>query len=239
MLKTTMPTLKRLSRAIRLAFDGVDVPTSRASLRSVCGWDKHDWHTSDTCLVPNKQSQLHDSLFAAARATREDIIAFIKKAKTKKYSPKILDVCKKFENTNTKPVLPDDAPVAVVLFAGGGIEAGMVQAGIRPVIAVEFDPSKPELSQAIASVHHHNFSEYGCKVIQRTVQVVAQSGFIGFPQSPDYLHASSVCANFSQAHTAKAGKSGENSDDLTGAIAYLVATIIYRWVILTWGCGQS
>ena len=86
-------------------------------------------------------------------ATREDIIAFIKKAKTKKPSPK-LDVCKNFDHTKLKPVLPDDAPIAVVLFAGGGgIDAGMVQAGIRPVIAVEFDPSKPELSQAISSVH--------------------------------------------------------------------------------------
>ena len=64
-------------------------------------------------------------------ATKEDIIAFIKKAKTKKPSPK-LDVCKNFDNTKLKPVLPDDAPIAVVLFAGGGgIEAGMVQAGIR------------------------------------------------------------------------------------------------------------
>jgi len=79
-------------------------------------------------------------------ATKEDIIAFIKRAKTKKPSPK-LDVCKNFDNTKLKPVLPDDAPVAVVLFAGGGgIEAGMVQAGIRPVIAVEFDPTKLDLS---------------------------------------------------------------------------------------------
>ncbi|MBD2249383.1 DNA cytosine methyltransferase [Nostoc sp. FACHB-888] len=151
-------------------------------------------------------------------ATREDIIAFIKKAKSKKSSPK-LDVCKNFDNTDKKPVLPDDAPIAVVLFAGGGgIEAGMVQAGIRPVIAVEFDPSKPELSKAIAKTHHHNFSEYGCRIIQLTVQEVAQSGFIGFPRHPDYLHASPVCANFSQAHTAKAGKGIETADDLTAAI---------------------
>lgn len=141
------------------------------------------------------------------------------KAKTKKPSPK-LDVCKNFDNTKLKPVLPDDAPIAVVLFAGGGgIEAGMVQAGIRPVIAVEFDPSKPELSRAIAKNHHHNFSEYGCKVIQLTVQEVARLGFIGFPCHPDYLHASPVCANFSQAHTAKAGKGIETADDLTAAIA--------------------
>ncbi|WP_242054110.1 hypothetical protein [Nostoc sp. FACHB-888] len=59
-------------------------------------------------------------------------IALIKKAKTKKPSPR-LDVCKNFDNTKLKPVLPDDAPIAVVLFAGGGgIEAGMVQAWYSP-----------------------------------------------------------------------------------------------------------
>ncbi|WP_375467228.1 DNA cytosine methyltransferase [uncultured Nostoc sp.] len=144
---------------------------------------------------------------------------FIKRAKSKKSSPK-LDVCKNFDNTKIKPVLPDNAPIAVVLFAGGGgIEAGMVEAGIRPVIAVEFDPSKPELSQAIAKTHHHNFSEYGCRIIQLTVQEVARLGLIGFPRRPDYLHASPVCANFSQAHTAKAGKGIETASDLTAAIA--------------------
>ncbi len=152
-------------------------------------------------------------------ATTEDITSFIKKAKSKKTSPK-LDVCKNFDNTKIKPVLPNDAPIAVVLFAGGGgIEAGMVEAGIRPVIAVEFDPSKPELSRAIAKTHHHNFSEYGCRIIQLTVQEVAQSGFLDFPPRPDYLHASPVCANFSQAHTAKAGKGIETADDLSAAIA--------------------
>ncbi|WP_148220476.1 DNA cytosine methyltransferase [Nostoc punctiforme] len=153
-------------------------------------------------------------------AAREDIIAFIKKAKTKKYSPKILHVCKNFDNTKLKPILPNDAPIAVVLFAGGGgIEAGMVNSGIRPVIAVEFDPTKPDLSRAIALNHHHNFSEYGCRIVQLTVQEVARLGFIGFPRRPDYLHASPVCANFSQAHTAKAGKGVETADDLSAAIA--------------------
>ena len=135
---------------------------------------------------------------------------------------------KNFENTKLKPVLPDDAPIAVVLFAGGGgIEVGMVEAGIRPVIAVEFDPTKPDLSRAMpaatsrtnAKTHHHNFSEYGCRIIQLTVQEVAQSGFLGFPRHPDYLHASPVCANVSLAHTAKAGKGIETADDLTAALA--------------------
>ncbi|WP_242062949.1 DNA cytosine methyltransferase [Nostoc sp. FACHB-145] len=143
-------------------------------------------------------------------STRDDIIAFIKRAKAKKQSP-------------SKPILPTNAPTAVVLFAGGGgIEAGMVQAGIRPVVAVEHDPTKLQLSAAIAQSHHRNFSEYGCKVIQQTVQEIARSGFIGFPANPDYLHASPVCANFSQAHTAKAGAAIETADDLTAAQAVAV-----------------
>jgi DNA (cytosine-5)-methyltransferase 1 len=142
-------------------------------------------------------------------STKEEIIAFIKRAKTKSHS---------------KPKLPDNAPIAVVLFAGGGgVEAGMLSAGIRPVVAVEHDPSKPKLSSAIAHTHHRNFSEYGCKIIQQTVQEVARLGFQGFPQKPDYLHASPVCANFSQAHTAKAGGLCETPDDLSAAQAVAAA----------------
>lgn len=102
----------------------------------------------------------------------------------------------------------------------------MVLSGIRPVVAVEFDPTKPKLSGAIAHTYHHNFHEYGCKVIQQSVQVVAQLRFEGFPQKPDYLHASPVCANFSQAHTAKAGVALETSDDMSAA--YAVATAIQQ-----------
>jgi DNA (cytosine-5)-methyltransferase 1 len=117
-----------------------------------------------------------------------------------------------------EPVLRYNAPTAVVLFAGGGgIEAGMVQTGIRPVVAVEYDPTKPDLSRAIATSHHRNFHEYGCSVIQQTVQDVALSRFSGFPVNPDYLHASPVCANFSQAHTAKAGIASETEDDKSAA----------------------
>ncbi|MEA5527322.1 DNA cytosine methyltransferase [Nodularia spumigena] len=141
--------------------------------------------------------------------TREEIIVFIKRAKAK--SPR-------------KPKLTANTPIAVVLFAGGGgVEAGMLQAGFRPVFAVEFDPTKPKLSRAIAQTHNRNFSEYGCKVIQQTVQKVAASGFQGFPQRPDYLHASPVCANFSQAHTAKAGAALETPDDLSAAQAVALA----------------
>jgi DNA (cytosine-5)-methyltransferase 1 len=143
------------------------------------------------------------------KVSREEIVNFIVRAKQQKAS-------------NSLPItpnsLPKSAPSAVILFAGGGgIEAGMVEAGIRPAIAVEHDPTKPKLSSAMTKVHRQNFPD--CKVIQQTVQQVAESGFIDFPLYPDYLHDSSVCSRFSQSHTAKAGQRGETNEDISAAQA--------------------
>lgn len=89
-------------------------------------------------------------------------------------------------------------PIAVVLFSGGGgVECGLVEAGVTPVVAIEFDPTKPQLSKAIADCHEFNFPD--CKVVRQTVQEVAAAGFLGFPQELDILWASPVCSNFSQA----------------------------------------
>jgi DNA (cytosine-5)-methyltransferase 1 len=89
-------------------------------------------------------------------------------------------------------------PIAVVLFAGGGgVESGMLKVGIEPIVAVEFDPTKPKLSKAIADAHQNNFPY--CRIIRQTVQEVANQGFPGFPLAPDILWASPVCANFSVA----------------------------------------
>jgi DNA (cytosine-5)-methyltransferase 1 len=124
-----------------------------------------------------------------------------------------------------KPILAKDARIGVVLFAGGGgIEAGMVEAGICPVIAVEFDPDKPKFSSAIADCHDRNFSEYGCRVIRETVQKVANDGFLGFPRSPDYLHASPVCSNFSNAKT----NGIESDDDKSAALAVASAITMLK-----------
>ena len=144
------------------------------------------------------------------------IIDFIDKAKKQaKIDPASLLPCP-LSPAPGKPKLPNDAPIAIVLFSGGGgIEAGMVEAGIRPVVAVEYDPTKPKLSSAIADNHDQNFAEYGCKIIRQSVQEVADSGFIGFPRQPDYLHASPVCSNFSQANTGNS----ENAQDVSSAIA--------------------
>ncbi|NEP51585.1 MAG: hypothetical protein F6K65_23390 [Moorea sp. SIO3C2] len=103
---------------------------------------------------------------------------------------------------------------AVILFSGGGgVEAGMVEAGIEPLIAVEFDKKRPELSAAIAVAHEANFPR--CKVIRKTVEEVAASDMSEFPASPDILWASPVCSNFSIAKIS----AEETEDDIKSAIA--------------------
>lgn len=125
-----------------------------------------------------------------------------------------------------KPVIPSNAPIAVVLFAGGGgIEAGMVEAGIRPVVAVEFNPEKSKLSGALADCHSLNFSEYGCSVIRETVQQLSSAGFPGFPNTPDYLHASPMCSHFSNA---LAGDAIETEDDIRAAMAVTNAIAVMQ-----------
>jgi DNA (cytosine-5)-methyltransferase 1 len=113
------------------------------------------------------------------------------------------------------PTLPEEAPIGVVLFAGGGgVECGMIAGGIRPVLCVECDPKKPTLSKALAQNNHLNFKPYGGRVINQTVEQVALAGFSDFPYAPDYLHASPVCSNFSLANKGK-----ESLEDIEAAIA--------------------
>lgn len=111
----------------------------------------------------------------------------------------------------------ESKPIAVVLFSGGGgVEAGMINAGIEPILAVEYDPDKPELSEALAASHEANFPR--CKVIRRTVSECAADNFPGFPLEPDILWASPVCSNFS---VAKNGK--EQPSDIEAASAVVAA----------------
>lgn len=130
-----------------------------------------------------------------------------------------------------KPKLKPDAPKAVIFFSGGGgIEAGMVMAGIRPAIAVEFDPTKPELSANLADMHDRNFGEYGSKTIRRSVQDVSRMKFPGFPREVDFLHASPVCSNFSPA---KSQGIEEQSDiDCAEAVANAIAILNPRFFTL-------
>jgi DNA (cytosine-5)-methyltransferase 1 len=108
-------------------------------------------------------------------------------------------------------------PCAVVLFSGGGgVECGMVAAGIEPILAVEYDPDKPDVSAELAASHEVNFPR--CKVLRRTVSECAADDFPGFPHEPDILWASPVCSNFS---VAKNGK--EQPSDIEAASAVVAA----------------
>ncbi|HEY9711050.1 MAG TPA: DNA cytosine methyltransferase [Oculatellaceae cyanobacterium] len=113
------------------------------------------------------------------------------------------------------PTLEKNAPIAVIMFAGGGgVECGLIEAGIRPVISVECDPTNPDLSRELAHNNHLNFKPYGGKVLFQTVEDLAKNSFAGIPLNPDYLVACPVCSNFSQA---KGGT--EQQRDLDAAIA--------------------
>ncbi len=119
------------------------------------------------------------------------------------------------------PQLPDDAPTAVILFAGGGgIECGMIEAGIRPVMSIEYDPTNIELSRALADNNHLNFKSYGGTVRRQTVQELADSDFSGVPRQPDYLAASPIGSNFSNRSDGK-----ETLKDIDAAISIAKAII--------------
>lgn len=99
----------------------------------------------------------------------------------------------------------------VVGFAGGGgVESGLYDAGIHPTLSIEFDPKKPELSNAIADVHQQNFNH---KLLRVTVQ---DWGKDNFPDSEDcqYAHFSPVCCNFSQEINR-----GDMQNDISSAFA--------------------
>ncbi|NEP55992.1 MAG: ParB N-terminal domain-containing protein [Symploca sp. SIO2G7] len=106
---------------------------------------------------------------------------------------------------------------AVILFAGGGgVEAGLIEAGIEPLLSVEYDPDKPELSEAMNDAHEANFPQ--CRVIRRTVQELAAEDFPGFPEGVDVVWASPPCKNYSAAKR----NAVEQVDDVAAAKAVVV-----------------
>ncbi len=77
--------------------------------------------------------------------------------------------------TASRPTLPSDAPTAGYLCGGAGImSAGFEAAGIRSVWNIDRDPNDLKLSDAIADIYESNFDS---RVIRRTLQEVAQTGF--------------------------------------------------------------
>lgn len=140
-------------------------------------------------------------------------------------------------NYTQRPTLSNDAPIGITFFSGGGgIDAGMILADINPKYAVEFDPQDPKLSARLADSHHTNFSD--CRLIRRTVQDIARLNFPGFPRKPDYLHASPVCTNFSNAVSKI---KGENQTDIDAAqaVAKAIEALAPRYFTLEQVAGYK
>lgn len=123
-----------------------------------------------------------------------------------------------------KPALPPNAPTIVTAFAGGGgVETGAVMAGIRPIASVEYDPTMPNLSKALADANDYNFADYGHEVIRRSIQDCADE----LPRA-DIFHASPVCTNFSLAKRDRGERSldVEMADAVTRAIGSVQSRIV-------------
>ncbi|ELS01137.1 site-specific DNA methylase [Xenococcus sp. PCC 7305] len=118
-----------------------------------------------------------------------------------------------------KLTIPSKAPIAVVGFAGGGgVECGLLAAGIRPALSIEFNPQDPKLSSAIADCHEANFSEYG-KLLRMTVEDWTSQDFPDCPDRVDVAHFSPMCSNFS---VASHGKESEEDIEAAKAIAAFI-----------------
>ena len=118
--------------------------------------------------------------------------------------------------TVSKPNLPSNAPTAGYFCGGAGImTAGIEAAGIRSVWNVDRDPSDPKLSNAIADIYESNFDS---RVIRRTLQEVAKTGFTGL-ESPNILVLTQSCKNLSRSNP----KQKETETDCSVATAASLA----------------
>ncbi|NJM69256.1 MAG: DNA cytosine methyltransferase [Scytonema sp. RU_4_4] len=104
---------------------------------------------------------------------------------------------------------------AATLFSGGGVlDAAIMKyadKGLSVRLAVEGDPSNPELSHAIADVYAANYPD--TQLLRQSVETV---NFRNYYDNWFLLHASPSCKSFSNANTSNGG---EKEKDLTAAIA--------------------
>lgn len=101
---------------------------------------------------------------------------------------------------------------------GGGVECGLIAAGIEPVLSVERDPSNTWLSSRIANIHELNFWQHS-EVLRKTVEEWEEDNYQPCPEKIDAAHFSPVCANFSRKSTG-----GETNKDIRSA--YAIANFI-------------
>ncbi|MBW4636470.1 MAG: DNA cytosine methyltransferase [Iphinoe sp. HA4291-MV1] len=118
-----------------------------------------------------------------------------------------------------KPTLLEDAPIAVDFFScAGGVKAGMVAAGVRPIVGIEKDPDNEGLSHAYNWIQSINFGEYGSVLHIRSIQEMSAANFPEIPRNPFILHASPSCKNYSNAKNLKSAH-GETLEDISAGEA--------------------
>lgn len=106
---------------------------------------------------------------------------------------------------------------AGILFAGGGgVECGMIDAGIDPVWAVEWNSHNPKLSEALIHAHKRNFPD--CQVVAKPVQ---QVNWRRLPRVK-VLWSSPMCSSFSPANQG----AEETMEDIEMAMAVCDAIAI-------------
>ena len=96
-----------------------------------------------------------------------------------------------------------NAPKAVVSHAGGGgVECGMLLAGINPSISLECNPDKPEFSELLLKAHRKTFSGYGIGLCV-SLEYWVEHDYPRISDNIDYFHVSPMCSNFSVAKSNK------------------------------------
>ncbi len=120
-----------------------------------------------------------------------------------------------------KPILLDDAPIAVDFFScAGGVKAGMFASGVRAVAGIEKDPDNDGLSYAYSWIQSVNYGEYGSVLHIRSIQEMAAANFPDIPRHPFILHASPSCKNYSNAkNLSGAGAGRETLEDISAGEA--------------------
>lgn len=110
-----------------------------------------------------------------------------------------------------------DKPIKTfaTIFSGfGGADIGLIQAGLTPVYAIEYD-------KKIAEVYRMNFGDH---ILAKDANDVDWSTL----PSPDWLHASPPCTNASQANTYYRGEKSQDIDlahSISSAIQIQTPTI--------------
>lgn len=120
-----------------------------------------------------------------------------------------------------RPELKRNAVTMVTVFSGiGGVEVGALMSGrVRPIAAIECDPTKTVLSKGFGEVHQANLGDLGHAFHFMTVQEASEQNYRMIPRGlVHWYHGSPVCSNFSPVNNQS---KGETEGDVSNVNAYV------------------